>query len=397
MFNQVKLAKRILCGVAPRPLLKSMAFGFKGISAVRRFNRRLAQGQQFPAFMMISVTNRCNLSCQGCWVTATPPTDMEPELLEQIITECESQGGHFFGILGGEPLLHAGLLDVLAKFPGAYFQLFTNGHMLTADVAQRLRQLGNVTPLISIEGLETVADERRGGQNVAAQSLQAVEHCRRARLLTGVATSVCQSNFDQVVRREFLEDLVARGVHYAWYYIYRPVGPRPTPELCLSPEQIRELRRFLVDSRTWAPIIVVDTYWDADGNALCPAATGISYHITPAGYVEPCPIIQCSCDRTQNGQSLVESVEASGYLRRFRTLAAERTRGCILMEDPALFRQFALDEKAIDSTGRDSAFAEMAAMQPRPSHDMAEHAIAERSTLYRFAKKHWFFGFGAYG
>lgn len=397
MFNYVKIAKRMVCEVSPRPLLKAMAFGIKGISAVRRFNRRLEQGKQFPAFMMISVTNRCNLNCKGCWVTATPPTDMEPALIEQIIAEGRGQGGHFFGILGGEPLLHEGLLDVLAKFPGAYFQLFTNGHMLTADVAKRLRQLGNVTPLISIEGFETVADERRGSKDVAAKSLAAIEHCRQQKLLTGVATSVCQSNFDQVVRREFLEDMVSRGVQYAWYYIYRPVGPNPTPELCLRPEQIRQLRRFLVDSRTWAPIIVVDTYWDADGNALCPAATGISYHITPAGYVEPCPIIQCSCDRAKNGQSLVECVEASDYLRRFRTMAAERTRGCILMEDPALFRQFALDEKATDSTGRDSVFDEMAAMQPRPSHDMSDDPIPERSILYRFAKKHWFFGFGAYG
>ena len=76
---------------------------------------------------------------------------------------------------------------------------------------------------------------------------------------------MCQSNFDQVVSRAFLEDMASRGVQYAWYYIYRPVGPNPTPELCLRPEQIRELREFLVDSRTWAPIIVVDTYWDADG------------------------------------------------------------------------------------------------------------------------------------
>lgn len=397
MFNHVRLAKRLVCEVSPRPLLKAMAFGAKGVCAVRRFNRRLAQGRQFPAFMMISVTNRCNLHCQGCWVTATPPTDMEPAMLEQVIRDCRSQGGRFFGILGGEPLLHQGLLDVLAKFPGEYFQLFTNGHKLDAEVARRLRRLGNVTPLISIEGLESVADERRGARDVAAKSLEAVEHCRRQKLLTGVATSVCRSNFDQVVRREFLTDMVARGAQYAWYYIYRPVGPNPTPELCLTSDQIRQLRRFLVDARAWAPIIVVDTYWDANGRALCPAATGISYHITPTGWIEPCPIIQCSCDRADPGASLVERVEASGYLRRFRSLAANRTRGCILMEDPALFRRFAREEKAADSSGRERVFDELAAMQHCPSHDMGDDAIAERSVLYRFAKKHWFFGFGAYG
>ena len=126
MISDLKIAKRMLSEVSPRALAKAMKFSVNGIRAVRRFNRRLQEGKQFPAFMMISVTNRCNLTCQGCWVTPTPPTDMDPALLEQIITECQSQGGRFFGILGGEPLLHEGLLDVLAKFPGAYFQLFTN-------------------------------------------------------------------------------------------------------------------------------------------------------------------------------------------------------------------------------------------------------------------------------
>jgi len=142
---------------------------------------------------------------------------------------------------------------------------------------------------------------------------------------------------------------------------------------------------------------VVDTYWDADGQAVCPAATGISYHITPTGQVEPCPIIQCSCDRAQQNGSLVEDVERSDYLRRFRSLAADRTRGCILLEDPHLFARFAKEHNAIDSSGRDSVYDEIAAMKPRPSHDMGDDAIAERSRLYRFAKKHWFFGFGAYG
>lgn len=67
------------------------------------------------------------------------------------------------------------------------------------------------------------------------------------------------------------------------------------------------------------------------------------------------------------------------------------------MEDPALFRRFTVDEKAVDSSGRGKAFDELAAMQRRPSHDMGDDAIPERSILYRFAKKHWFFGFGAYG
>lgn len=396
-LNNLTIAKRLSCEVSPRALAKAALFGWRGIGAVRRFNRRLKEGRQFPAFMMISVTNRCNLSCQGCWVTPTPPVDMDPALLERTIRNCLSQGCNFFGILGGEPLLHEGLLEVLAKFPQAYFQLFTNGHRLDDRCARSLRQLGNVTPLISIEGLERVADERRGGQDVAALSLAAIRTCRQEKLLTGVATSVCQSNFDQVVQEAFVKDMASRGVHYVWYYIYRPVGPQPTPELCLADEQIQALRRFLVDARTWAPVIVVDTYWDAEGRALCPAAMGISYHITPTGYIEPCPIVQCSYDRIDTGVSIVDAVEQSDFLRRFREFSTQRTRACILMKDPHAYGDFAQDEGATDSSGRETFYEELKQMQTCPTHDMGQNAIPERSLLYRFAKKNWFFGFGAYG
>jgi hypothetical protein len=67
------------------------------------------------------------------------------------------------------------------------------------------------------------------------------------------------------------------------------------------------------------------------------------------------------------------------------------------MEDPALMRRFARQQGAVDSSGRNRVFDEWAAMQPRPSHDMGRDAIPERNAFYRFAKKHWFFGFGAYG
>ena len=51
-------------------------------------------------------------------------------------------------------------------------------------------------------------------------------------------------------------------------------------------------RRFVVEMRAQKPIIIVDAYYDGEGRALCPAATGISHHINPWGDIEPCPIVQ---------------------------------------------------------------------------------------------------------
>ena len=62
--------------------------------------------------------------------------------------------------------MHKELFDVLEAHPDAYFQVFTNGHFITEEVAKRLRKCGNVTPLISVEGSEIISDQRRGKEGV---------------------------------------------------------------------------------------------------------------------------------------------------------------------------------------------------------------------------------------
>ena len=227
----MRFAGRMLTEPDKRALFKFVwNFGWKGMRAVDRFQRRLQQGRFFPAFLFISVTDQCNLSCQGCWVTScTPRRELDAATLDSLIRQCKEQGSYFFGILGGEPLLHKGLLEVFARHPDAYFLLFTNGTLITDEIAREMRRLGNVSPLISIEGSRPVSDERRGGRDVYDRTLAGLEHCRRNRLVIGVCTSICRSNLHDLVSDTFVDDLARRGVHYLWYYIYRPVGPRPAP------------------------------------------------------------------------------------------------------------------------------------------------------------------------
>lgn len=395
----IRIAGRLVLETTPRILFNFLwKFGVKGVLTVRRFRAEQAAGGVFPAFVFISVTNNCNLRCQGCWVTKTEPaTDMTPEMLDGVIRRSKARDRHFFGILGGEPLLHRGLFDVLAAHPDCYFQLFTNGTMITPETALAMRRLGNITPLISIEGLESVSDIRRGGSDVYRRSMEGIALCSANRLVTGVATSVCRSNFDDLVSGKFLRELAGLGVHYIWYYIYRPAGANPTPGLALDVDRIQRLRQFLVDARVRAPLIVVDAYWDQDGNAFCPAAAGLSHHINPAGEIEPCPPIQFAADNVADHDDLEATFSESSFLRAFRTGAAQLSRGCILMENPARLRAIVEGAGARDTTGRETGLHELSAMEPTPSHHLPGHEIPERSPFYRFAKRNFFFGFGGYG
>ena len=234
-------------------------FGYKGMRSVQRFKKRLARGEHFPPFLYISIINSCNLRCQGCWVDVEADRQMiSYDDLNRVIHDAKKHGNSFFGILGGEPFMHPDLLRVLAAHPDCYFQVFTNGQLITDDVAAELRRIGNVTPLVSIEGSKTVSDERRGRLNVLNHTMRGLEACIRHRLITGVASSVCQSNIDDLATEAWLRRLIGLGVHYAWYYTYRPVGPKTSPELALRPEQVLRLRRFMVEMRRKLPIGIVD-------------------------------------------------------------------------------------------------------------------------------------------
>src|SRR5215213_4410970 len=155
-------------------------FGVKGMLSVERFKRRVKRGEYFPPFLYISILNSCNLRCQGCWVDVEADRNaIDLETLNRTITDAKEHGNAFFGLLGGEPFMHPQLLDVLGRHRDCYFQIFTNGQLITDDIAKELRRLGNCTPLVSVEGNTVVSDERRGRLNVLNRTMAGLEACLR--------------------------------------------------------------------------------------------------------------------------------------------------------------------------------------------------------------------------
>jgi MoaA/NifB/PqqE/SkfB family radical SAM enzyme len=327
---------------------------------------------------------------------AAERTEIDIETLNRTINDAKAHGNSFFGILGGEPFMHPELLDLLAQHPECYFQIFTNGQFITDKVAARLRELGNATPLISIEGREVTSDQRRGKTDVFNRTLRGLDSSIRAGLLTGVATSVCQTNIQELLTESWLRELISRGVHYVWYHSYRPVGPKMNPQLALRPEQLVEVRKFVVTMRAKVPIAIIDAYYDHKGKALCPMSTGISHHVGPTGDIEPCPIIQFAVENIRDSRGVYATIRDSAFLRDFRELSAHHTRGCVILERPDLVKELVAKHGARDTTRRQTALAELDAMTPRFSQWLPGEEVPEKHWMYRWSKKFWFSDFGAY-
>jgi MoaA/NifB/PqqE/SkfB family radical SAM enzyme len=277
-----------------------------------------------------------------------------------------------------------------------YFQIITNGMFLSEENVQRMARLGNVTPLVSLDGLETSNDARRGA-GVFHAAMDGIDRLRRHKVLFGVATTVTGENLDEVLSDAYVTTLVDRGAMYLWYYVYRPVGADPSPRFCVDRDRMIGLRKRLLQLRRKHPILLIDTYWDADGRAICPAALGLGFHIGPQGSIEPCPPLSFARETIDDhGGDLFQTINESRFLRGFQQFVGERTRGCVILERPAELVEFLRGQSAADFSGRD-ALAELSAASPRTSHHLPGEELPEDFWVYRFLKKQLFFGMGGYG
>jgi len=398
----LKMAKRVLLETDKRLLWKlGWNMGFKGAISVLRHKSRLKRGEYFPPFLYVSIINSCNLRCQGCWVdVAAKQQTITVEAFGELVREAKQMGNVFFGIVGGEPFMHPQIFELLEAHPDCYFQIFTNGHFITDAKAKRLRKMGNVTVLISVEGTEIISDQRRGRADVLSKTMQGLHNCLNNRVMTGVCTSICTTNIDDLLREEWIDRLVEMGVLYTWFHVYRPMGTKPNMDLCLTKEMALRVRQFVVDMRVAKPIVIIDAYHDGEGKALCPAATGISHHINPWGDIEPCPIVQFSTESIHrdkgDSRKLRDKFRQSAFLADFRLLAQETTRGCIVLERPDLLKALVEKHSARDSTVRQTALAELGAMKNRGSQYVPDGEIPEKHILYRLAKRVFFNDFGVY-
>jgi len=392
-----RMGVRAATTLSPRIAWKAAhLYAWKGMKAVHAYKRRIKKGELYPPFMFIALTNTCNLRCHGCWVEKEGQGNfMTAEDLDRIIVGGKKQNAHYYTLLGGEPFLHKGIWDVITRHGDCYFQVITNGMLFTEENVAKLKCAGNVTPLISIDGFRDQNDLRRG-KGVFDAASAGLDRLKKAGLLFGIATTVTGTNMDECLSDEYIRYFIDKGALYLWYYVYRPMGETPHPEYCVSKAQLIELRRRLLIQRRRQPIFLIDTYWTASGEAFCPAAVGLGYHIGPRGGIEICPALSFAKENVKdNGGDMYQTINNSDFLRGFQSFVKERTKGCVILEHPQALHNYIQGVGAADTSGRDTAYHELNSIKPRHSHHLPGDEQPEDFWFYRFLKSQVFFGMGA--
>ncbi len=221
-------------------------------------------GRTPPAFLVIAPTKRCNLHCVGCYASSTAASaeTIPFDILNRILNEKkEFWNSGFTVITGGEPFMYKSegkdILDVVEAHPDQWFMFYTNGTLITKEVAKRMAELGNVTPAISVEGFEKETDIRRG-KGTFKKILQAFENLRNEGVPFGISTTAMRHNAELLVSDEFLDFYFnQQKATYGWLFQYMPIGRKFTLDLMITPEQrlylFKKEREILWEKKLFYP------------------------------------------------------------------------------------------------------------------------------------------------
>ena len=188
-------------------------------------------GFKSPNFITISPSQACNLHCYGCYACSDPHTSphLSFDTVCSMIQEVRDKwGASFVVISGGEPYMYRDgdktILDVYAKFPDMFFMSYTNGTLIDEKMAERFKELGNISPAISVEGYEQNTDDRRG-KGTFAKVLKAFENLRKVGVPFGVSVTATSKNSETLLTDEFYDYYFEKqGATYMWMFQFMPIG-----------------------------------------------------------------------------------------------------------------------------------------------------------------------------
>ncbi len=289
------------------------------------------KGIHVPPVLIISVTGKCNLHCDGCYHQAlrdSAKAEMSDERIEKLVEEAKELGISFIVLAGGEPLMRQNVLNIPRKYPEIMFLMFTNGLLINDEVLEKMAEKRNIVPLVSLEGYQIDTDLRRGS-GVYGTVLKSVSKLKDKNLFWGASITMTRSNFNEVTDPLFVEQLVDLGCKFFIHVEYTPVR-EGTEDWVLNEEQRSRVISIRNSFRSKFLALFIALPWDEDEIGGCLSAGRGFVHISAEGNMEPCPFVPYS-DINVKTVSLKKALQ-SQMLKTIREnqIELQEAHGCAL-------------------------------------------------------------------
>jgi radical SAM protein with 4Fe4S-binding SPASM domain len=258
----------------------------------KRIHDRVAS-ERIPIDGTIELTFRCNLKCAHCYVAYDPKgKEMTYKEICHILDEITDAGCLWLLITGGEPLVRSDFLDVYtyAKKKGLIITLFTNGTLVTPEIADYLKEWPPFSVEITLYGITKETYERVTGIPGSFEyCMKGIHLLLKRKIPPKLKTTVMTLNQHELWDiRKYVEDL---GVEFRFDPVLNPKldGSKEPCKLRIPPEKVVELD--LADEKRlkeWKEFC--QKFWGpANSDKLYTCGAGqTAFHIDPYGELSIC-------------------------------------------------------------------------------------------------------------
>ncbi|MHC4169888.1 MAG: radical SAM protein, partial [Planctomycetota bacterium] len=173
-----------------------------------------------------NITRACNLKCVHCYNDSSTrandevSTDEAKKVLDGLVE---------FGVpsvlfSGGEPLMRPDLFELIeyASGRGLRTVISTNGTLIKADMAKKLKDYGVSYVGISLDGIGEINDKFRGVAGAFDDAVQGIKNCQDAGVRIGLRLTLTKKNVQDL--ESLFGFFESENIERACFYHFVPSG-----------------------------------------------------------------------------------------------------------------------------------------------------------------------------
>ncbi len=316
------------------------------IKAYRKRLNWLLENVNVPPVMIVSITQKCNLKCKGCYskvLHTSKQNELNEQKFKELVAEADQLGVSTIFIAGGEPFTRKNLIEIAYNYPKILFPVFTNGILIDDISVNDINKHKNLIPILSIEGNKVETDYRRG--NGIYDSIDTLMYkLNNTNILWGVSITLTSQNFNIVINDHYIKDIISKGCSFVFFIEYVPVDEQ-TEYLVLTSLQREILLSKVKLFKKKINAVFFAFPGDEEKTGGCLAAGRGFIHINSHGGIEPCPFAPFS-DMQITNVSLKDALQSKmmTIIRENHHLLTETKGGCSLWSNKEIIKEL-IEEK----------------------------------------------------
>lgn len=207
-----------------------------------------------PRLIFWETTAGCNLACIHCRrITVADqlmPQDLTTAEAFDLIDQIASFGSPIFVLSGGEPLFRPDIFDIArhATDAGLIVALATNGTLINAEVARKIKESGVKRVSVSFDGADAPTHDIFRGPGAFDAAMRGIGHLRDVGLPFQINTTVARHNVHQMPETLALAKEIGAVALHLFLLVPVGCGVEIAPDQQILPDEYEAVLNWMYDA-----------------------------------------------------------------------------------------------------------------------------------------------------